>query len=239
MRVCISLNFVHKMSLTPGRTSSYSTDLRWRIVWQRLALGLAVKDVASNLGIDASTVSRICSLFKTTGSVEKRPYPKNARPLQKLTKAVQLTVLHTVLQNPSIYLRELQIEVLANTGVEVGQSSLCTFLKQSNFTRQKMQIVAKQRDEDLRLQFATDVSLYSVEMLVFLDETGSDQRDALRRYGYSLRGKPPRSVRLLHRGEHISAITAMTSEGIQCVRVEVQLMAASSLTLSKGIYYQF
>ena len=46
-------------SCEPGRTRAYSEDLRWRIVWQREALGKKCKDVASNLGVDAATVSRV------------------------------------------------------------------------------------------------------------------------------------------------------------------------------------
>ena len=43
-------------------------------------------------------------------------------------------------------------------------------------------------------------------MLIFIDETGSDRRDCIRRYGYSLRGKPLLSKRLLIRGERINFI---------------------------------
>ena len=131
------------------------------MVWQREALGLSLQTVASNLGVDSSTVSRVVSLFKSTGSVQKRLYPKDARPNKKLTKTVQLTILHAALQRPGIYLRELQTEVFILTGVDVSVSSLCTFLNKSNFTRQRMQIVAKQQDKELREQFAIDVSLYS------------------------------------------------------------------------------
>ena len=52
-------------------------------------------------------------------------------------------------------------------------------------------------------------------MLVFVDETGSDCRDALRKYGYSLRGRPQRSCSLLARGERI---TAMNEDGIPAMR---------------------
>ena len=59
-----------------------------------------------------------------------------------------------------------------------------------------------QRDEFLRQQYISDVSVYSPEMLVFIDETGTDRRNGLRKYGYSLRGKPltlwlPRFVNII------------------------------------------
>ena len=51
-------------------------------------------------------------------------------------------------------------------------------------------------------------------MFIFLDETGVDRRDTLRKYGYSLRGKPAESQRWLERGEHISMISIMSIEGV-------------------------
>ena len=200
-------------SINPDRTSPYSEDLRWHMIWQRVALGYNVKAVASNLGVDPSTVSRTVRCFYATGDVHKKPYPKDARPNKKLTSPVQLTILHTMLQHPEIYLHELRGCMCAYRSS--CKSSLCTFLNGMNFTRQKMQIVAKQRDDDLREQFFIDVSLYKPEMLIFIDESGSDNRDTLRKYGYCIRGKPPRSLKLLVRGERVSVIAAMSNDGVE------------------------
>ena len=35
-------------SIEPGRTTAYAKDLRWRIVWQRIAMGLKFIDIAKN-----------------------------------------------------------------------------------------------------------------------------------------------------------------------------------------------
>ena len=56
-------------------------------------------------------------------------------------------------------------------------------------------------------------------MLIFIDGSGSDNRDTLRRYGYSIRGKPPRSLKLLVRGECVSVIAAMSDDGVETLRV--------------------
>ena len=81
-----------------------------------------------------------------------------------------------------------------------------------------MQIVAKQQDKELKEQFSVDVSLYKPHILVFEDETGTDCRDELRRYGYSLRGRPPRSCRFSVQEEQISVITAMNENGIPAMK---------------------
>ena len=72
-----------------------------------------------------------------------------------------------------------------------------------------MQIVAAQQDKELCEQFAIDVSTYESHVLIFVDETGSDCQNNMKRYGYGLREKPPCSCELLVRGERISVISAM------------------------------
>ena len=48
------------------------------------------------------------------------------------------------------------------------------------------------------------------ELFVFVDEMGSDKKDQKRKFAYSLRGSTPTAKRLLFRGEHVTAIAAMT-----------------------------
>ena len=103
---------------------------------------------------------RIVKKFEETGNVSKKKYSvENRHQLQKLTKAVQLTVLHLILQRHSVYLWELQQELFNMFGLEISVASLCNFLKKSNFSRKMMQLVARQMDQGLRTQFVTDVSL--------------------------------------------------------------------------------
>lgn len=79
------------------RSSAYSEDLRWRIVWQREGLGYTYKQIATNLNVDASTVSRTLHLFRNSGSVCKKVYPKD-RSFRKLTSPIQLLILHLDLE---------------------------------------------------------------------------------------------------------------------------------------------
>ena len=88
----------------------------------------------------------------------------------------------------------------------------------NGFIRKKLQKVALQQDRFLREQYISDVSVYSKDMLVFVDETGADRRNTLRKYGYSLRGKTPRSYELLIRGERVSAVACMSCEGLLDVK---------------------
>ena len=154
--------------------------------------------------------TELLTSFLSTGNVEKKKYDPNNLP-RKLTDEVQFFIMHLVLDQPGIMLAEIQDEVLKVTNVELAQSTICQFLHRHNFSRQKMHITATRRDEALRLQFAGDLSVYKSEMFIFLDETGTDRRDTLRKYGYSWRGKPAVAQKLLVRGQHLSLIAIMIS----------------------------
>ena len=61
------------------------------------------------------------------------------------------------------------------------------------FSRQKLKLVAKLRDDFLRAQFSYDVAMYKPEMLILLDETGSDKRNTLMVTVYEANLQYPRS----------------------------------------------
>lgn len=213
-----SLSLAAMASCEPHRSSAYSEDLRWRMVWQCEALGYTHARVAENLGVDRSTVSRTLQLFHTTGSICKKLYPKE-KAFRKLTTPAQLLILNLVVMKPGIYLQEIQDELQNVLLLTVDISTICRFLLNNGLTRQKLCLVATQRDEFTRQQYILDVSVYKPEMLVFLDETGADRRNVLRKYGYSLRGIPPKHNTLLVRGERVSGLAFMSVNGLLDVSI--------------------
>ena len=62
-----------------------------------------------------------------------------------------------------------------------------------------------------------EISVYDPEMLVWIDETGCDRRDATRKYGYRVRGIPICDQRILVRGTRYTAIPVLSTEGIHDV----------------------
>ena len=63
-------------------------------------------------------------------------------------------------------------------------------------------------------KYIIDFSLYTSEMLVFLDETGADRCHLIRKYGYSLHGVPLKHKILLARGERVSGLAFMSTNGL-------------------------
>ena len=80
-----------------------------------------------------------------------------------------------------------------------------------------MQLRALQRSDEKRAEFMAEISQFDPNMLIWIDETGSDRRKSVRMYGYSLRGIPPRYTQLTVGGKRISAIPVLTTSGIQDV----------------------
>ena len=215
----------------PTRSSAYPDDLRWRMVYQHEALDLTYEAIAANLNVDSSTVSRTVQLFRRTGHVSKKSYDTSNLP-RDLTDTVQLIILQIVLERPGILLHEIQAEIDHTTGTHLAPSTICHFLHNSGFSRQRMRIVATQRDDSLRAMFASEVSIYNADMFIFLDETGTDRRNVLRRYAYSWRGMPAVSHRLLVRGQRLSSLAIMSTSGVlDCHIVEG--------TVDGDIFYEF
>ena len=133
-----------------------------------------------------------------------------------LTDIDKQIILESLLDNPGIYLHEIKKQLIEETGTDVDISTICRFIKNSNFTRKRIQVIAKQRSDELRAYYYYDMLIFKghSEMLIFVDETGADQRNCLRCFGYSLQGQPAISHQLLVRGQRVSAIAAISTNGL-------------------------
>ena len=81
-------------------------------------------------------------------------------------------------------------------------------------TRKKIRQVALQRCAALRGAYITQCFMFCPDMFVFVDETGSDRRNCMRKYGYALRGMTPTTHRLLCRGTRVNAIAGIATSGL-------------------------
>ena len=150
-------------------------------------------------------------MFQQTGDVE--PIQHKHGPLRLRGDFEQLTLLQIILQNRGIYLGEIQTKLRDIFGVLVSVSTICKTLKHMGCTRQAMCHVAEQRE------FMADISIYDPSMLMWMDETGCDKRNTIRKYGYSIRGRPVCDQRLLVRGTRYSAIPILSLDGIHDVNL--------------------
>ena len=101
------------------------------------------------------------------------------------------------------------------TGRVVHPSTICQTIQHFGMTRKKVRTIAMQRSEDRRAEFIAEISQFDPDMLIWLDETGSDRRNSIRAYGYAFKGLTPVRHTLRVGGKRISAIGVMKTGGIE------------------------
>ena len=206
------------MSAEPSRKKAYSVDLRWRIIYQRLGMELPFSKIARNLNIATSTAHLTYKKFEANGDVQAKK--QRQRPeVRALDEHSELLVIALILENPTLYLDEVVQEVNNLTSLTISAPTICRLFKRYGLTRKRIRQVALQRCYVLRGAFMAQCSLFRRDMFVWVDETGSDARDHIRRYGYALRGMTPTTHRLLARGKRVNAIAGFTSDGVVAVDI--------------------
>lgn len=177
--------------------------------------GMNSSEIAHHLFMCEKSVQRYLTLFQTTGNVAAKDSVRE--PERMLSELEQFTILQTLIHRPTAYLHEVQRDLFDATGVWASSSTICRTIKQQGFTYKKVEIIALQRSEEKRIEFMAEISQHEPEMLIWIDETGSDRRKSVRTHGYSLRGIPPCHTQLRVGGKRISAISVMTTRGIEDV----------------------
>ena len=187
------------------------------MVFQHCLCGLSIRTVAKQNYVSPSTVERLVYRYKRTGDV--RSVQEKHGPDTKLSEQEELIVLQFFLDKPGIYLKELQKELHDATGTWTDCSTLCRTAKRLGLTRQKMKRVAIRRSDILRAQYMAEMSAFDPDMLVFIDETGTERRNSICQYAYALRGITPVQYQIFVYGKRISGIGILTSQGMEDVYI--------------------
>ena len=192
---------------------SFSTDLRWRVVWGYFLQRKPVKVLSREMYLSESTVERYIRRFRATGDV--CPMKQRHGPRPAMSNFEEITILEMLLNQPNMYLQEVQEELSRVTGRVYDCSTICRAIRRLGLTRKRMCFVALQRCEAQRARYLSEVLDFDPKTLIFVDETGSTRRNEVRKYGYSLRGLSPVSHKLSVYGKRISAIGVLTYRGIE------------------------
>ncbi|GAO46099.1 hypothetical protein G7K_0339-t1 [Saitoella complicata NRRL Y-17804] len=95
---------------------------------------------------------------------------------------------------------------------------------------EKLKVWAAQRNAALLANHALQSANYSMDMLVFLDESSIDNHCTYRKFGYSPEGNPACKDRRLARGLHWSLLPAVLG------RMQMISWCTSTLTRSLGVW---
>ena len=119
--------------------------------------------------------------------------------LRVLDERNELIVIGLILESPTLYSDEVCRKVCDLTSLTVSPPSICQMFKCYGLTRKRVRQIASQRCDALRGAFMSQCCLFTRDKFVWVDETGSDARDHIRRYGYAIRGCRPVPHRSLSR----------------------------------------
>lgn len=160
---------------------------------------------------------RYLQKFDLTGDVKPTNYRHG--PLKMLGELEQIVLLRIITSNPGIYLSEVESKLYDKFGVHVSLSTICRTLQFMGCTRQVIQRIVLQRSDEKRARFMAEVTAYDPSMLIWIDKSGCDRRNCIRKCGYSVRGMTPRDHCLMVRGIRYSAIPVMSMDCIHDVTI--------------------
>ena len=180
-------------------------------MWLYITHQLDVSDISKDLCICQKTVRRYLTAFVQR---DVSPKAQHYGPKKVIGDYEELVLLRMIYEYQEIYLHEIQHKFLCRFGVNISASTLCRSLQTMGSTRQVIRQIALQRSDEQMARFMAEVAVYDPSMLIWIDESGCDRRDSIRKRAYSLRGITPREHRLLVRGVRYSAIPIMSLSGV-------------------------
>ena len=182
-------------------------------------MGLIYPKIATNLNVALGTAHRTFSIFEQTGTVD--PASRNVSRIETkiLDHQGELYIIGLILDSHTLYLGEIVQKIKCDIGVDLSAATVCRLLKRNGHTRKKIHQIAQQRCTSLRDHFMVHALLFNCESFVWIDETGTNKKDHIRKYGYALKGVTPVYHRLLCCGDRYSANAAMSCTEVLAVEV--------------------
>jgi len=86
-------------------------------------------------------------------------------------------------------------------------------------SRQRIKFSSPSQSDIVRAEFLAKISAYDPSFMLWVDESGFDNRNHLRKYGYGVRGQPPRSCNLTIQGKRYSSIAVISTNGVEDVYI--------------------
>ena len=130
----------------------------------------------------------------------------------------ELVIIGVLISEPSLYLEELCQRVLDLTSMTILPSSVCRLMRHYGITRKRIRQVALQRCNALLGACMAQCTVFS-RQFVWVDETGIDERDHIRKYGYAIQGTTPVTRLLFAHGQRVNTIAALSAQGVIAVEI--------------------
>jgi len=195
-----------------------SQDLKNRIPYLRYVEGFKVKEIERLLNIKKSMIYQTLNYHRNYG-VTYNPaafscFPRG-RP-RTLTNTDLNLIKSLLSQDPTLYLDELQDELLMRCGASISIPTLLRSLRRIHFSRKEVSIRALERndmDRSIYMNYFAEM-VSDPAMVMFIDEAARNKKTPSRKMGWSLRGRRCIQRRCFVRGQRFSILPVLTLDGI-------------------------
>jgi len=192
----------------------YPIELRERVVGL-LETGKEPLEVSTLMNLGVATVGRWKRRWKERGSVEPQPQPGGGK--EKLGVEGKEFLLNFVGQYADATLADMGEALADHLDIEVVGSTISAFLVERGYTWKKKTFRLREKDAEallkMQAEFIADVASLDPERVVYLDECGANEAMTPTR-ARSLEGERAYAPRPTRRGEKITIIGALTTEGM-------------------------
>lgn len=155
------------------------------------------------------TVRRARSNILRYGTIDRPSKPLG--PPAKVTENMWMAIWYELRRRPSLSQRAQANLLYKLYGIRVSRSTISRGVQ---WTKKTMITIAKERNRDLRDDFIYRRSLFELDQIICVDESGDDREIAIPKKGYAPRGVTPRQTRPFHGGTRVSFLPAYTIDGV-------------------------
>ncbi len=172
--------------------------------------GFSKSETARRFGVNRSTVKRYVKRLDEGGSLAPKRRP-GKRP--KLDQAAMRLLEEDLAARPWATHRQRSEFLVAVSGVNVSEATICRAIKRLGHSRKKRSAGASERDEWLRLLWRSTVGTLDGRRLVFVDEMGAHTSFAPL-YAYAPRGKRASFKVPRNKGKNTTLVASIGQEGM-------------------------
>ena len=177
-----------------------------------------MKEIERILGVRKSMIYQTLNYHRDYGvTYNPMAFSNFPRGRPRILSSTDLALIKSLLsQEPTMYLDEIQDELLTRRGAVVSIPTLLRTLRRLHFSHKSVSICALERNDLDRSmymnQFAEMVS--DPAMVMFIDEAARNKKNPSRKMGWSLKGRRCVQRRCFVRGQRFSILPVLTLDGI-------------------------
>ena len=186
---------------------------------QKLILAGILQDVeiAEEVPCSVRTVVSVRSNLKIFGST-KAPSNGCGRP-PSIPEHMAMALLEHLIIKQHLYSDEMADFFWDHFEAAVSTDSIYRILRKKKWSNKTVRRIAQERCPELRSACRKELSEYFTFQLLFVDESGADQKNGFRRTGWAPLGVTPQQTARLQRGERHQILPAYSQDGVVYARV--------------------